>query len=345
MPVQRGGQTLTPAQRAERFALHTRKHVLTLPPLVGLAFGQTVSFNLPKTRLLSKISLLVQGTLNVTTAGTGLPRYSPYSILRRVLVSINNGFNPVTMSGGDIFCQNMAQATGNVFRPAVGGRTVAPGTTIAAHPFRFTAELQISLNERDAVGLVLLQNEETVVSVTVDIGVLSDLMTGGAATLTALSITPVIHTFSIPAVPEAFPDLSILKLQQSQSFIAPTNGMMTIALPVGNTYRKIMVDMPTVTPTGNFELVVNQADVPYSVDPLSLRAMNEEMYNGAMRDIANLWSFDFTFQGLANYGGLRDYIDTERLTEFWLRVPVTAAAGQNVNIIHETLSRLAPVTR
>lgn len=339
-------QQLTPAQRAELFALHTRQHIMELPALTGLGPDRTVSFNLPKVRLLSKISLLVEGNLVIgTAAATALPRYSPFSILRRVQVSINNGFNPVNLSGAETFLTNIARVNGSVHKPAAGNeRTLAPGLTVATHAFRFTAEYPVTLNERDAVGLILLQNEETTVTVNVDIGPLSSLVTPAGTTVlstTDFRITPILETFSIPAIPQAFPDLSILKLQQSQLNEAPTAGVMTIRLPVGTTYRKIFIDCGDIVLTSPIEMVLNQADTPYLIPPRYLRARNEEMYGDEMP--ANVYALDFSFQGIANLGGLRDYIDTERLTEFWLRFTVpSGAAGRQVTTVFETLSRLRP---
>ena len=337
-------QQITPAQRAELFAVHTRQHIQELPTLVGLGPNRTVNFTLPKVRLLAKISLLVEGTLNVgVAAATGLVRHSPYNLLRRVQIGINNGFNPVSLSGAETFITNLAKHNGNNVR--VGSeRTLAPGLTVGAHPFRFTADYQVSLNERDAIGLVLLQNEETVVTVTVDIGDLTTLVVpGGTTTLdvTNLRITPIVETFSIPAIAQAFPDISILKLQQSQINEAPVSGVMTVRLPVGTTYRKIFIDSGLMALNTTFNIILNQADTPYNINSTFLRARNEEMYGGALP--ANVFAFDFSYQGIASMGGLRDYIDTERLTEFWIRfnVPV-GAAGRQVTTIFETLSRLRP---
>lgn len=339
-------QRLTPAQRAELFAVHTRQHINELPAMVGLGADRTVNFTLPKTRLLSKIALVVEGELTIATAAaTALARFSPYNILRRVQVSINNGFNPVNVSGAELYLTNIARHNGSVFKPIAGNeRTVAPGLTVGTHPFRFVAEMPITLNERDMVGLVLLQNEETVVTVNIDIGAAASLVTPGGTTVLSFPsfrITPVITTFSIPAVPQAFPDLSVLKLLQSQVNEAPSSGQMTVRLPVGTTYRKIFLDMGGIAIPGTIDVLFNQADTPYSITPSYLRAINEEMYGDELP--ADVYALDFSYQGLANLGGLRDYIDTERLTEFWLRFPVAAgAAGRLVTTVFETLSRLRP---
>ena len=48
--------------------------------------------------------------------------------------------------------------------------------------------------------------------------------------------------------------------------------------------------------------------------------------------------FDFSFQGISNYGGSRDYIDCERLTTFELRF--TSKVSGKATIISERISRL-----
>jgi len=346
MRIQQQQQQLSPAQRAELFAVHTRQHINELPAMVGLGPDRTVNFTLPKTRMLSKIALVVEGEITIATAAaTTWARFAPYNILRRVQVSINNGFNPVNVSGAELYLTNIARHNGSVLKPAAGNeRTVAPGLTVGTHPFRFVAEMPITLNERDMVGLVLLQNEETVVTVNIDIGGVTNLVTPAGGTVLSFPtfrITPVITTFSIPAIPQAFPDLSVLKLLQSQVNEAPTSGQMTVRMPVGTTYRKIFLDMNGITIPGTIDVIFNQADTPYSITPRYLRAINEEMYGDEMP--ADVYALDFSYQGLADLGGLRDYIDTERLTEFWLRFPVaTGAAGRLVTTVFETLSRLRP---
>jgi hypothetical protein len=51
-----------------------------------------------------------------------------------------------------------------------------------------------------------------------------------------------------------------------------------------------------------------------------------------------IYVFDFTYQGLEGYGGARDYIDTEKLTEFWLKFQ--AAETGKITYVRETLARL-----
>ena len=52
-----------------------------------------------------------------------------------------------------------------------------------------------------------------------------------------------------------------------------------------------------------------------------------------------VYIFDFSSGGnITNYGGTRDYIDTEKLTEFWIRTTTTTTGS--VKVVSECLARL-----
>jgi len=207
----------------------------------------------------------------------------------------------------------------------------------------------VALNDRDPIGLVLLQNEGTVVTIVVDVDSASKLLadaSGYTVELVSMSITPVVQTFTIPIDPEALPDLSILKLVHSMRKEILGAGLTTIKLPVGLTYRKLFFYIEDVTGgagedkiTTDFEIIFNQADIPYKVNPKVLRAQNIRSFGKVLP--VGMYAFDFSDQGITNYGGARDYINTERLTEFWLQFG-TANPGK-IYIVYEVLSRLAVV--
>ena len=88
--------------------------------------------------------------------------------------------------------------------------------------------------------------------------------------------------------------------------------------------------------TSNIELVLNTADVPYSVSPKMLKHINTMQAGISYPDGCYYFSFDF--QGVNGYGGSRDYIDAERITEFAVRF--NAAKAGKLTIISEKLSRL-----
>jgi hypothetical protein len=158
-----------------------------------------------------------------------------------------------------------------------------------------------------------------------------------------MNITPMVETFSIPPIPQAFPDISILKLVSAKRDLY-SGGVSTVRLPVGTIYRKLVLQFenedgsPVLDEdfSGNLELVFNQADIPYSIKPSILSSLNHKQFGRILPD--GVFVFDMSYQGVPNLGNSRDYIDTERLTEFWVRFS-TPNAG-HVSVISETLSRL-----
>lgn len=351
---------LTASQRALNFAQMTRQHWQALPS-VTVNENNSITFTLPKVRLLSKIRLLVTGTITAAHAAnvTYTPAdFAPFNLIRNIRVEANNGFTPVNLSGQNLAILNMLRDssdsldvfTGTAALTAASRRRNKLGVESDAagvvNPLRMVLDIPFTLNDRDPVGLILLQNEETVLTVTIDMADADSLVAaiaGYTITPSAMTITPMVETFSIPPINDAFPDLSILSIKAQKNEIISGAGLVQMALPVGMTYRKLAFYVTDAgggvldtALTGNFELVANQADVPYRVGPQMLSAINQEQYARVLPN--GLWVFDFTYQGLANYGGTRDYVDTERLTEFWLRF--NAAAAGNVMAVYECTSKL-----
>lgn len=356
-------QNISPLDRARLFAQGTRQHWQELPPIAANA-GGVISFSLPKVRLLSKIRLLVEGVLNLQhAADVAAPSnaFAPFNLIRNIRCESNLGFTFFNLSGRDLFIYNLLKRDNEPVYPATGPEALLParrqtvlgltGDTAADggadNTMRITLDLPITLNERDPIGLILLQNEETLVTVTIEFataGALIDNTAGWTAALSGLTVHPMVETFSIPAIREAFPDISILKLVQSKSMVIGAQGLTSLALPVGLTYRKLAFFLENQAGagiadsaiTGDFELVFNQADTPYRIRPSILAGMNQELYGAPLP--TGVWVFDFTNQGVPNLSGARDYIDTERMTEFWLRF--NAPAAGRITAIAETLAKL-----
>jgi hypothetical protein len=149
-------------------------------------------------------------------------------------------------------------------------------------------------------------------------------------------------------VPDAIPDYSILKIvsQEVQNIVSA--GEMIIKLPTQLTYRKLFVFIATDTKLTamshdyikSFQLIFNQADTPYNISADMLAYMNKKEYQGSLP--AGCYAIDLSSQGIANMGGSRDYIDTERLSEFWLKINFGDIVGNSnyVYVVSEKLARL-----
>lgn len=349
-------QQLTAQQRAALFGANTRQHYQMLGMQEVTGDAQNVSFRIPKARILQGIKILVEAVLETKT-GDSIPfmTYSsdymkPYRILRSIRVDYNNGFAPIVASAEQLALMNMLRPHTMINVPTNTGtgmslceypEEISNGVEEVNRKITFMLDIPLTLNERDPVGLVLAQNMETNISLSIDTANGSDLGTGIG--IKSIKITPMTVTFSIPNDARAFPDMSVLKIVDGREEVF-TTGQAHIRLPVGMIYRKLMLKFENAdgTPmrardiTSNIELVLNTADVPYSIKPEMLRMVNMSQTGFPLPE--GVYAFDFSYQGFNNYGGSRDYIDTETLTEFTLRF--TAAKSGKVSIISEKLSRL-----
>lgn len=358
-----GNKKISPNQRAQMFASMTRKNWQPLPAVAGAA-SSTVQFTLTKSRLFSRLWLQILATVTYTQAGNvpAVPSaWSPYDFIRNVRVEYNNGWSPFNITGRQLYMYNLMRNNSSAFNLNTAATAAAAallrnrnvmGLQSAAAPgqanvLRFVPELPIAINERDPVSLFLLQNEEVTVTVTVEFDASTTLHTvaaGLTSAVSAMTVTPVVETFSIPPVADAMPDLGMIKIVSASQETIAGAGPYTFKLRPGNMYRKIAVYIEDGTGgefdgdlSGNFEIVFNEADTPVRIPPWVLSSINSDHYGQTLPN--GLWVFDFTYQGLANYGGARDLIDSREMTELWFKF--TAAAAGNITILQETLARAA----
>lgn len=342
--AQNEARVLTPAERAINFNKATRQHLITLPSRALPANG-TVEFEIPKVRLTSRLFLMVEGA--VTIGGTGiapLRAFSPVRFLRNIRLSINNGFNPFQISGRGLFLLNHLNNLG--IGESVNALNSMENSRGVANHFRIFLEMPLTLNQRDAIGLINTANPQTVVNLTIDTDSLESLFSGAETGLSsALTITPMVESFSISRDPNAIPDLSVLKLVHEFSQVIPASGDITFEMQTGLTYRKFVAlyedasgaGLPVSALTSDLQIIFNQADFPYIVRPQILRNINQKAYGRVMPE--GVYVFDFSSGGFPNFGGSRDYVKTETLTEFWLRTSVNTSG--RLTVLTETLARLS----
>jgi len=348
---------LSPAQRSANFKLATRKYEQGISTMT-FQEGQTVSTILPKSRFGQKIFLMVAGTFTASHASKTVFAKTPfdkYNLLKQVRVQMNNGFNPYQIGGRDLYLYNLTSNMTNEsldvdpFTTTTLGNVVSVGGT--SNAVKFCVELPFTINERDEVGILNLQNPETSVTLSVDCETIKQaLMTDSDVTISNVNIvlTPVLVTFSIPALVDAVPDYSIIKLVSEDMRNIPSNGEFRIALPTGLTYRKLMIfvasdTLGTALSTAQLtkiQIAFNQADVPISVPTEYLAWKNKVDYQGSIPK--GCFVLDMSTQGIANLGGSRDYIDTEGITNFELILSLSGITGttNTVWVIAEKLAKL-----
>ncbi len=326
---------ISPAQRAQNFASATRQNFHMLPSQTVTQLGTTVQFTYPKSRLLSKT--FVKFEVECSQAVNNLTDFTPYELVRRISLSLNNGFEPFVISGRDLAILNMLRMNSFTIPSSKEGLVTGKGTNRIV----FVLEMENTLNQRDASSLILLQNESTQVTLSIDIATSAPEQFG---TVNKIVVTPCLQTYTIPNYAEAFPDLSCIKLVKSRTETLSSSGEHVLKLDVGTIYRKLVFYVTDENGNGvdlinsNIELIYNTADTPISIDPVMLKMKNTSDYGVAFP--TGMYVFDFSGYGgvMSGYAGSRDFIDTERLSEFWVRF--STSEGCKVTTIQENISRL-----
>ena len=346
---------LTPQQRAQLFAASTRQHYQMIGTKEITGGAQTVEFTIPKARLLQAIRIYVTGKIKVTGASNvALNKMDIYKSIRQAVIDLNNGFRPCVLSGEQAALLSMLYPRPEMWIPSADGSTLAKcpaqlsaSTTGVENDFSFFLDLPLTTNERDMTGIVLAQNNETLINLSLDIANAAAVInnkSGYTCDFTSMKFKVMTVTYSIPSDARCMPDMSILVIKDSRSDVF-TAGMNYVKLPTGMIYRKMLLKFENEDGTpmtadhiaSNIELVLNTADTPYTIDPVMLREWNKLQTGVEMPE--GVYFFSFDYQGALGYGGARDLLDAERITE--LAVRFNATAGGKVTVISEKLSRLS----
>lgn len=346
---------LNPAQRSANFNLQTRAYEQGLGSM-SFAESQTIQQVLPKSRFAQHLYLLVTGSFTCAHASKTTFAKAPfdkYNLLKQIRLNYNSGFNPYQISGSKLWLYNQLQNGLNDYLDAdnfgtnVLGNTVSVGGT--SNAVKFALECPLTINQRDTIGLINLQSVETSLTLQIDCDSVKSVMTDTDITISNvnITITPVLRTFSIPAMADAVPDYSILKLVNEDSRQIIGNGDNRFTLQTGLTYRRILFfvtsDGKTALPASDIvkvQVALNQADTPYSFSGDYLAYKNKVEYQGSLP--LGVYCIDFADNGLVNYAGARDYLDTEALTQLDLIITFAGLSGSTnmIYIIPEKLAKL-----
>lgn len=340
---------LTASQKAQLFAMSTRQNQHMLARETSATAPATVQFTLPKARLLS--SLMLKAKMKVKANNvfdmSEMNTYEKEAIFTkaftRIALDLNNGFSPFTVSGRELSIYNKVDVNGvdyNTLLLSDITEITTDGTEV-----EMCFLLPVTLSDRDPVGLILLQNDLTQVTLSINTSPIG-LTDGVTFEATDFVFDVMTTTYSVPANANAVPDLSTLKLVNGRSDAMPTAGQQIIKLATGTMYRKIIfqildennqpVDLDFIS--APFELVFNQADTNYRIAPDFLRLMNTKLLGYPLPK--GCFVFDFSNAGSwVNLGGTRDIIDSAQLNEFWLRFTTTGRG--KIDIVTECISRLS----
>lgn len=335
------------------FIEKTRQNFMNLANL-DYKSKQGVYVDIARVGFLATVKLIFNGKLTAKHASkttfTKAPT-APYSIAERVKLMLNNGTALWDTSGWGAYLKNMIDKQEYKMdyaleggSPAVFSFGNAVSATGAENDVNFSLNLPLSINDRDMIGLLLLQNDSTVLTLRIENADASALMTDTDIECELIgSWEVVIEYFSVPASVEDYPNLTRLhQVLESQRAITNT-GENKMSLQRGKTYMRIInslaLDGKYVDEVNRIRLTYNLNTTPYDMSGAAMKVLQRERYG---RDLpVGTYVHDFFYQGIPNLGNHRDFVYSGNVAEFDQFVNINSGAVMGAN--NNTLTMICDV--
>jgi hypothetical protein len=245
------------------------------------------------------------------------------SIISRLRVQANSGIDIFNVSGGgyDYLLRNQLES--EYIDPL--GQT--NGTTaVTAAGFVLDKLVPLCLNMRDTTGLIMLQNEQTIVNTYIDWLADTSVATGATVTLTSGDLF--LEVFTVPPDPKDWPPLNVIhqNLEDQQQIAAA--GDFPYYWPRGNTYLQIMhgagIGAAGSDLFSRFAVRVNQSDYLQST-PNDYLDMEYRLQKGRARPLGGIFVDLLASSGLGCYGLTRDMFNSALVTDLASVITATGA--------------------
>jgi len=325
--------------------------------------SQRASLDLPQTGILANLLIRVAGTLTITN-GTGgatlnAAEYGkPFGLIDRVHLTANSGTEIINVTGKGLYLRNLIDINNYLDIPAanmteaVSGNPVYQfGTSAGANTVEFTLKVPIAVNDRDPIGMILLQNRETLLTLALDWANPSNLftLTGTASVAFTGNAYVTMEYFSVPLSDKDYPDLSVAHTLLEDTIAVPGTGDVQYTVPRGNIYQRLMHRVVLNGAPAGFDdvsqltLQYNQSERPYQIDGQDALFIQRNRYKRDLPKGVYVW--DFAYQGQPGYGGSRDLVNSRAITDFLSIVNVASSAtlGTNNNFIYTVREQLVPL--
>jgi hypothetical protein len=303
------------------FVANTRRKIVQLPTQTRPTGGGTTAINLPKTGLLGSIFLAIRGSIAGTlTSPNGL---GFASIISRVRLTLNSGIDLINLSGAG-YHYLLREVLESEYVDIAGQSNARSAVSAAA--FNLDMVLPMAINMRDPLGLVMLQNEQTLLTLNIDWLADANVATGATVTATAI---PYIELFTVPVDPADYPPINILhQILEDQQAISGAQDWV-YNWPRGNTYLQVLHGVGIgAAGTDTFSKVavrVNQSDYLQNSD-IPFRDMEFRRLRGRARQAGGIYLDLLGTSGLGNYGLTRDVFNSQLVTDLATVITTTGAA-------------------
>jgi hypothetical protein len=283
--------------------------------------GGAVQIELPKTGILVGVLLPISATLSGTLTSPNALGLA--SVIRRVTLRVNAGHTLFDVSGAGYHYLLANQIQDNYqFNSYTDALSAVTTGTKVLDMF-----IPVSLQTRDQIGMFMLQNLGTFVTLTVDWEADATVATGATITGTA---SPVFMLAEVPTVREDQPNFDtihqVVEEQQAISSSADVDHQIQIGSTLTGVYYLI--------PAGftNYQLRLQDTNIVEDLNVAQYRmrhmlSMNRDStVAGALSGTDKRILLDFGgTDGLGQFGSRRDFINTRELTKLVTRISPVGA--------------------
>lgn len=317
--------------------MNTRRKVVQLPTMTRPTGGGVVSQVLPKTGLLSKIYLAI--SLTISGSLSGLNALGVASAISRIRLTANSGLDLYNVSGpGNAYLLSELLNTELGSGPILGTTLNQGRSAVSAATFKLDTVIPLSVNDRDPIGLLMLQNESTVLQLSVEFPADTAVATGATVTGT---VKPYLELFTVPVLPEDWPPLDIVQqILEDQQSVAAT-GQYVYPWPRGNTYLQVAHGLGIgASGSDSFTQVgvrVNQSEWLQNTDT-SFLDDEHQWLRGRARPGGGIYFDLMGTSGLGNFGSTRDLFNSGLVTD--LSTVITASATGTLYTVRRQLVSL-----
>ena len=304
------------------FVANTRRKVVQIPTQTRPAGGGTTSINLPKTGLLAGIFLAIRGTVGGTVTTANPLGFS--SIINRVRLTLNSGIDIFNVSGPG-YNYLLREVLESEYIDISGQNNARSAVTAAA--FNLDMFIPVAINMRDPLGLILLQNEQTLLTLNIDWNADTNVVLTGGGTITATAV-PYIELFTVPVDPQDFPPINIIhQILEDQQAISGAQDWV-YNWPRGNTYLQVLhgVGIGAAGADGfnKAQIRVNQSDYLQSTD-VPFLDLEFRRVRGRARPAGGIFFDLLGTSGIGNYGLTRDVFNSSLVTDLASVITTTGA--------------------
>jgi hypothetical protein len=330
--------------------------------------GGRLYFRLPAVGLLAKLYLFFSGVVTVTEGASGTFAASDrgiFNLIKRVKVIANGATSIIDVSGYGLFSvNNLMRYAHRKNNTLISDATMLAQVYSAAlaagdNTWQFGLEIPIAINDRDPVGLLMLQNSSTEVILEIEFNevdgannlVAPVVITGDdTAVLKSGTMSVAMEYFTLPRDKAEYPALNVVhqwvEVQKSINSV----GANQIDLQRGDTYMRLIHNLTinnalNTAAVDRLKIAYNTSETPYVVDKAIQLMMQLSRYGAAMPigTFVHDWAYSSGLVGLSNS---RDFINSANVTEFQSVLEIASGTSMTsgqcfVNTLAEKLIQIA----